>query len=197
MGPVLSQGLWGIRTWNPVGSFKVLAALEEWQDHMDQQLVNRGDFTRNKEGGVWYQWQHGWRWGLCAGRPEAESLGGLTFTKMYGEREGIPAGRHSRGTLSNSVGNSAWTTWGVVGGELRCQVSVVIQGPLGRILAFTTELVRSKEGCYEGFNVKRAQRSEQIRSLFLDPLGTCSTRMPMQWRCRCAAEERDWSWVEG
>lgn len=145
MGPALSQGLGGIRTWNPVASFKVLAALEEWQNHMDQRLVNRGHFTRTKREECDISGGMVGGWGLCAGRLDSESLGGLTFIKMLGGGEDIPVGGHSRGTLRTlSVGVSVWTMWGVIGGGLKCQVSVAIQGPLGRILAFITELVRSQ-----------------------------------------------------
>lgn len=69
---------------------------------------------------------------------------------------------------------------GVVGGGLRCQVSVVIQEPLGRILAFITVSEEPKKGAKRDSrgSMKRAQGTEQIRSLFLDPLGTYSTCMP-------------------
>lgn len=197
-GPAPSQGLREIRTWKPVVSFKVLAALEKWQDHMDQWLVNRGDFTRNKEGGVRCQWRHSQRmravWRETGGREPWRA----DIYKDVWRRGGHSCRRTFKRHPSaiQSVRMSAWTTWGVVGGGLRCQVSVVIQRPLGRILTIITELVRSQGRMLRGIpkEVWREPRGvSRLEVHFWTLWESMEHACSMQWRCGCTAEERDWS----
>lgn len=58
-------------------------------------------------------------------------------------------------------------------------MSVVVQGPLGRIVAFIRVSEEPRKGAKKkaSDSVERAQGNEQIRNLFLDPLGVCGMFM--------------------
>lgn len=180
MGPAPRQGPWEIRTWNPVASFKVLAASEEWQDHMDQRLVIRGGFTRNKEGGVRCQWRLSQRMrAVCRETGGREPWRADIYKDVWRRggnscrREFLQEDSICRDVYMDHVG-SGWRGAEMSGECCHPRTPEKDSGLYHRV----SEVPRMGAKRDSRGSTKRVQESEQIRSLFLDPLGTCSTCRP-------------------